>query len=70
MKTLTDAQIHQQDTVQEAAYEMIKAILAPLADETPDWDMAIIGEVADAVVQLMVEHYRIPEEQLYPYLDE
>ena len=69
MKELTEEQIKRQDSVDNAIYQLIREINP--VDKEIAWDIEMIGEVRDVVMEWMVERLKITGEQnFYPYLEE
>lgn len=62
MQNFEDYLCERNDTIDNAAYQLIGVLTAEdpgasLEDDpaTPNWDMAIIGEVVDAVKEIIIE---------------
>lgn len=67
MQNFEDYLCERNDTIDNAAYQLIGVLTAEdpgasLEDDpaTPNWDMAIIGEVVDAVKEIIIERSAIP----------
>jgi hypothetical protein len=65
-KELTQDQIYQIDHVQNTAHRAMKELLG----KELEWDMAWIGEMADAMVDIAIRHFGEKEEVIYPFIDE
>ena len=66
MQNFEDYLCERNDTIDNAAYQLIGVLTAEdpgasLEDDpaTPNWDMAIIGEVVDAVKEIIIEKGRL-----------
>ena len=69
MKELTEEQIKRQDSVDNAIYQLIREINP--VDKEIAWDIEMIGEIRDVVMEWMVERLKITDEQnFYPWLEE
>lgn len=68
-KQLTDAQLHQLDIINNAAYNAVKEALKNLGT-TPPWDMEWIGEVSDCIADVAQRYFNVPEVQVYPFIDD
>jgi hypothetical protein len=66
MAELTNAQSEKVDHIHSVAFNAMKELLGV----TPEWDMAWIGEVADALTDVAVRHFHKEEMDIYPYIVE
>ncbi len=69
MKELSEEQIERQDYVDNAVYELIKKINP--TDKHIEWDIELIGEVRDSIIECLVQKLGITDEQnFYPFLED
>lgn len=69
MKELTEEQIKRQDSVDNAIYQLVREINP--TDKEIAWDIEMIGEIRDVVMEWMVERLKITDEQVfYPWVEE
>jgi hypothetical protein len=63
---LTNAQIEQQDKVQNACYQFI----CDLAGQELEWDMEWVGDLADTVKDIICDRLDLMSEmEFYPYIE-
>ncbi len=66
---LTDADVAQQDGVDNAIFELVQQ-LAPDNADNIEWDIHWIGELRDLIQHVIVDVYHCCDEfEFYPYLD-
>ena len=63
---LTDAQNHQVEIMQNAAYNAVCAVLG----KELDWQMEWIGEVADYLSEIICRLFNKTEMEIYPYIQD
>lgn len=66
-KEFTTAQLEQIDNVQNAAYDLLKTLYIKSKETEPEeleWDMGLIGELADAAAEILKGHGHAA---YYPY---
>ena len=69
MNELTDEEIKRQDFVDNAIFDMIRA-LNPTNKEI-EWDIEMIGEVRDEISEWIVSRLKLcPEQKFYPFINE
>jgi hypothetical protein len=61
---LTKEQLSQQDFVDNTIFDMLKTLLPDLGDDEPKWDIEILAEIRDVIV----DHYELDLMKFYPYL--
>ena len=65
-RELTEAEIRQQDKVQNACHKLV----CDLVDDTLEWDMEWIGDLADLVTDIVCNRLKLAtEEDFYPYIE-
>jgi hypothetical protein len=65
-ENLTEAQCAQVDHIHSVSFNAMKELLGGEIE----WDMAWIGEVADALTDVAVRHFGKKEMEVYPYIEE
>jgi hypothetical protein len=69
MKELTDKQIHRQDFVDSAIFQLVQTVNP--TDRSIEWNIEMIGEIRDVIREWLVEKMKITDEQnFYAYLDD
>jgi len=69
MNELTDEEIKRQDFVDNAIFDMIRA-LNPTNKEI-EWDIEMIGNVRDEISEWIVSRLELcPEQKFYPFINE
>ena len=69
MKELTDKQIHRQDFVDNAIFQLIQTVNP--TDRSIGWNIEMIGEIRDVIREWIVERMKMTDEQnFYSYLDD
>ena len=69
MKELTDKQIHRQDFVDNAIFQLVQTVNP--TDRSIGWNIEMIGEIRDVIREWIVERMKMTDEQnFYPYLDD
>jgi hypothetical protein len=65
-RELTQPEIDQQDKVQNACHKLV----CDLVDDTLEWDMEWIGDLADLVTDIVCNRLKLAkEEAFYPYME-
>lgn len=65
-----DEMIDRIDLLHNSVYDMVSTIYSNVTGITPNWDMEWIGEISDAVAEIMADFFNIEPEEIYPSLDE
>ena len=68
-KELTDAQIERLDFVHNTIFDCIQSLVGHKQDKKLEWDMEIIGEVADVICNYVVEKELYTEMEFLPYVE-
>ena len=55
---------------QDGIDNVIHAMVSEILGKVIPWNIEVIGEVRDAILPILAEHYGVAEAELYPTLEE